>query len=138
MIGEFGVAKRDPLAVKALDLFVSTYGAFAGNLALATLAHGGVYIAGGIAPKLGAKMADGTFMRAFNDKGRFTDLLKTIPVHIVMNPKVGLYGALLEAERSRRHGLPHGSTSLVHRRAGTAQPDAVGSGSARSNACSSS
>ncbi len=99
VIGEFGVAKRDPLAVKALDLFVSTYGAFAGNLALATLAHGGVYIAGGIAPKLGAKMADGTFMRAFNDKGRFTDLLKTIPVQVVRNPKVGLYGALLEAER---------------------------------------
>jgi glucokinase len=48
VIGEFGVAKRDPLAVKALDLFVSTYGAFAGNLALATLAYGGVYIAGGI------------------------------------------------------------------------------------------
>ena len=99
VIGEFGATKRDSLAVKALDLFVSTYGAFAGSLALATLAHGGVYIAGGIAPKLGAKMQDGAFMRAFNDKGRFTDLLKTIPVHVVMNPRVGLYGALLEAER---------------------------------------
>ena len=99
VIGQFGLAKRDALAVKALDLFVSAYGAFAGNLALAALAHGGVYIAGGIAPRLSAKMQDGTFMRAFNDKGRFTDLLKTIPVHVVMNPKVGLYGALLEAER---------------------------------------
>lgn len=99
VIGEFGAAKRDALAVKALDIFVSTYGAFAGSLALATLAHGGVYVAGGIAPKLGAKMRDGTFIRAFNDKGRFTDLLKTIPVHVVMNPKVGLYGAFLEAQR---------------------------------------
>jgi glucokinase len=99
VIGEFGVAKRDPLAVKALDLFVSAYGAFAGNVALATLAHGGVYIAGGIAPRIVARLQEGAFMRAFIDKGRFSDLLKTIPVHVVMNPKVGLYGALLEAER---------------------------------------
>lgn len=99
IIGEFGVARRDPLAVRALDLFVATYGAFAGNVALATLAHGGVYIAGGIAPKIAAKLQEGGFMRAFTDKGRFSDLLKTIPVYVVMNPKVGLYGALLEAER---------------------------------------
>ena len=99
VIGEFGAARRDALAAKALDLFISSYGGFAGNLALATLAHGGVYIAGGIASKLGTRMQDGTFIQAFNDKGRFTDLLKTIPVHVVMNPKVGLYGALLEAER---------------------------------------
>jgi glucokinase len=99
VIGEFGLARRDPLAVRALDLFVATYGAFAGNAALATLAHGGVYVAGGIAPKIVEKLQEGTFMRAFNDKGRFSDLLKTLPVYVVMNPKVGLYGALLEAER---------------------------------------
>jgi glucokinase len=99
VIGEFGVSKRDPLAVKALDLFVATYGAFAGNLALATLAHGGVFIAGGIAPRIVTKLQDGTFMRAFTDKGRFSELLKTMPVHVVLNPSVGLYGALLEAER---------------------------------------
>jgi glucokinase len=99
VIGEFGLARRDPLAVKALELFVATYGAFAGNMALATLAHGGVYIAGGIAPRIVAKLQEGTFMRAFNDKGRFSDLLKTIPVYVVANPRVGLYGALLEAER---------------------------------------
>ena len=67
------VAKRDPLAVRALDLFVAAYGAFAGNMALATLAHGGVYIAGGIAPKIVAKLQDGAFMRAFVNKGRFSD-----------------------------------------------------------------
>jgi glucokinase len=99
VIGEFGASQRDPLAVKALDVFVSAYGAFAGNVALATLAHGGVYIAGGIAPKMVAKLQDGSFIRAFTDKGRFSELLKTMPVHVVMNPCVGLYGALLEAER---------------------------------------
>ena len=93
-IAEFAISKLDPLAVAALDLFVSVYGAFAGNLALATLARGGVYIAGGIARKIAAKMNDGAFMRAFVDKGRFADLLRRYPVHIVTDPKVGLKGAL--------------------------------------------
>ena len=93
-ISEFAISKLDPLAVAALDLFVSVYGAFAGNLALATLARGGVYIAGGIARKIAAKMNDGGFMRAFVDKGRFADLLRRYPVHIVTDPKVGLKGAL--------------------------------------------
>jgi glucokinase len=99
VIGEFGLEKRDPLAARALDLFASVYGAFAGNMALATLARGGVYLAGGIAPKLAPKLKDGTFMRAFNSKGRFGDLLSTIPVNIIMNPQVGLLGAMLEAQR---------------------------------------
>jgi glucokinase len=99
VIGEFALARLDPLAMRALDLFAATYGAFAGNLALATLAHGGVYIAGGIAPKIAAKLKDGVFIHAFNAKGRFGDLLETIPVRIVMNARVGLYGALLEAQR---------------------------------------
>jgi glucokinase len=99
MIAEFGLAKLDPLAVRALELFVAIYGAFAGNMALAMLAHGGVYIAGGIAPKIAPKLKDGAFMRAFTGKGRFSELLTTMPVHVVMNPLVGLYGALLEAAR---------------------------------------
>jgi glucokinase len=99
LIAEFGVAKLDPLAVRALELFVAIYGAFAGNMALAMLAHGGVYIAGGIAPKIAPKLKEGAFMRAFTSKGRFSELLMTIPVHVVMNPLVGLYGALLEAAR---------------------------------------
>jgi len=99
LIAEFAVAKLDPLAVRALDLFVAAYGAFAGNMALATLAHGGVYIAGGIAPRIAPKLKDGAFLRAFLAKGRFSELLATMPVHVVMNSLVGLHGALLEAER---------------------------------------
>jgi len=99
LIAEFGLAKLDPLAVRALDLFATVYGAFAGNMALATLARGGTYISGGIAPKIVAKLRDGTFVRAFNNKGRFGALLENIPVHVVLNPQVGLHGALLEAAR---------------------------------------
>jgi len=99
VIGEFGLTKRDPLAARSLDIFASAYGAFAGNMALATLARGGVYLAGGIAPKLSTKLKDGTFVRAFTGKGRFADLLATMPVHIIMNPNVGLLGAATEAQR---------------------------------------
>jgi glucokinase len=99
LIAEFAVAKLDPLAARALELFVAIYGAFAGNMALAMLAHGGVYIAGGIAPKIAPKLKEGAFMRAFTGKGRFSELLTTMPVHVVMNPLVGLYGALAEAAR---------------------------------------
>jgi glucokinase len=101
LIAEFALAKLDPLAVRALDLFVVIYGAFAGNMALATLARGGVYIAGGIAPKIAPKLKEGAFMRAFNNKGRFSEVLATMPVQVVMNPQVGLFGALLEASRMR-------------------------------------
>jgi glucokinase len=99
LIAEFALAKLDPLAVRALDLFISVYGAFAGNMALATLARGGVYISGGIAPKIAGKLKEGAFMRAFTTKGRFSELLAAIPVHVVMNAQSGLLGALLEAER---------------------------------------
>ena len=99
VIGEFGMSRRDPLAVRALDIFVTAYGAFAGNMALAMLAQGGVYIAGGIAPRILAKLQEGAFMRAFVDKGRFRKLLGSMPVNVVTNPKVCLYGARLEAGR---------------------------------------
>ena len=101
-ITEFALRKSDDLAVRALDLFVCAYGAFAGNMALVTLAHGGVYVAGGIAPKIADKLLDGTFMGAFAAKGRFQKLLHAIPVHVVMNNQVGLYGALAEAARIAR------------------------------------
>ncbi len=92
-ISEFAINKTDPLAVHALDLFVDIYGAFAGNMALATLARGGVYIAGGIARQIAHKLADGGFVRAFTHKGRFSDLLQRYPLYIVTDPKVGLKGA---------------------------------------------
>jgi glucokinase len=98
-ITELAVAGGDGLAMRALDLFVAAYGSFAGNMALVTLAHGGVYIAGGIAPKIADKLADGAFMRAFTAKGRFQPLLESLPVRVVMNDQVGLYGALGEAWR---------------------------------------
>lgn len=97
VITEFALGGQDPLAERALDLFASAYGAFAGNMALVALARGGVYIAGGIAPKIAAKLTDGTFMRAFAAKGRFEALLETIPVQVVMNEHAGLFGALAEA-----------------------------------------
>lgn len=98
-VSEFGLEGRDPVAARALDVFAAVYGAYAGNVALTVLARGGVYIAGGIAPKIAGKLKDGTFVRAFTSKGRFSALLETIPVSIVMNPKVGLYGALDLARR---------------------------------------
>jgi glucokinase len=99
VVSRYGLARRDAAAAQALDVFAAIYGAFAGNIALTALARGGVYIAGGIAPKIAAKLKDGALVRAFNDKGRFSDLLATIPLHIVMNARVGLYGALALARR---------------------------------------
>lgn len=99
-ISRYGVEGKDPLAACALNLFVQAYGAYAGNMALSVLARGGVYIAGGIAPKIAAKLQDGRFMAAFVDKGRFRDLLATIPVDVVMNPAVGLYGAFEVASQA--------------------------------------
>lgn len=103
-ISQFALEGRDDAAVRALDLFAAAYGAFAGNMALAALAHGGLFVGGGIAPKIAVKLQDGTFMRAFCAKGRFQPLLETIPVKIVMNEHVGLYGALLEAGRAAAGG----------------------------------
>jgi len=98
-ISGFAMAGKDDLAVSALDLFARIYGAEAGNLALKVLARGGVYIAGGIAPQIMGKLEDGEFLRAFADKGRFAGLLGDIPVHVVLNPKVGLLGAVRVAGR---------------------------------------
>ena len=89
----------EPIAHMALDLFVSIYGAFVGNLALAMLPRGGIYIAGGIAAKISTDMQQGGFLRAFRDKGRFAGLLETLPLTIVTNPNVGLLGANLVARR---------------------------------------
>ncbi len=92
-VGEAGLANQDPVCVEALDLFASIYGAVAGNLALTVLAVGGVYVGGGIAPKLRAKLTDGTFVRAFRDKGRLAALLESVPVRLVLNEQAPLLGA---------------------------------------------
>ena len=92
-ISQFGLSGRSELCVQALDLFVSIYGAEAGNLALKFLARGGVYVGGGIAPKIIKKLTDGMFMKAFTEKGRMEAFLSTIPVRVVLEQKTALYGA---------------------------------------------
>jgi len=84
---------EDELCVKALDLFVSIYGAEAGNLALKAKAVGGLYVGGGIAPKIISKLREKTFLKAFRDKGRLSSLMKAIPVRVMLNPNTALYGA---------------------------------------------
>jgi glucokinase len=93
VISQAALADTSPLCRQALDLFVVLYGAEAGNLALKLMATAGVYIGGGIAPKIIRKLTDSTFMAAFVAKGRLKPLLQQIPVRIIMNDKVALQGA---------------------------------------------
>ncbi len=92
-IAEAGLKGQAEIAKQALDLFVSIYGAEAGNLALKAMALNGVYVGGGIAPKLLAKLKDGTFIKAFTNKGRYKRLMSNIPVHVVLNDRTALLGA---------------------------------------------
>lgn len=101
VISTHALAGDDPACVRALDLFIGAYGAEAGNLALKTLATGGVYVAGGIAPRLAEKLKQGAFVAAFKDKGRFASFLENIPVHVIHKKNVGLLGAAAEAARMK-------------------------------------
>jgi len=94
-----GLKGSDTLATQAMHIFAKIYGQQAGNLALTCMAGGGVYIAGGIAPKVIDKLKDGTLIEAFNAKGRMNKLTEVMPVHVVINPNVGLMGAALAASR---------------------------------------
>ncbi len=94
---------QHPLAIKSLRLFAEIYGAYAGNLALTGLCRGGVYLAGGIAPRIIPTLRSGGFMQAFCDKGRFSALMQEIPVHVITNPQIGLLGARREAQRLLTH-----------------------------------
>nr|SPS05063.1 Glucokinase [Candidatus Nitrotoga fabula] len=89
----------EPVARMTMNLFMQIYGAFVGNLALALMPRGGIYIAGGIVAKNIQAMQQGTFMHGFRNKGRYTELLGTFPVHVVKNTQVGLQGAGLAAFR---------------------------------------
>jgi len=93
-----------PLCTEALDLFTSIYGAEAGNLALKVLSTAGVYVAGGIAPKIRAKLVDGTFIAAFRAKGRMAFLLDLMPVRVVLNQMTALQGAAYYAVRVAQEG----------------------------------
>lgn len=98
-VADLAFNHNHPTALKAMDLFVQMYGAYAGSLALAGLTRGGVYVAGGIAPRIIDKLKEGGFINAFRDKGRFSGLMEKIPVHVVVNAKAGLLGAAQEARR---------------------------------------
>lgn len=93
VISRHGLAKSDGLCDLALDRFVQLYGAEAGNLALKSLATGGVYLAGGVAARILPRLTDGVFLRHFAQKGRFSGLLAEIPVFVVKDPAAGLRGA---------------------------------------------
>jgi glucokinase len=104
LIAELALAGDSPRCVRALDVFVTSYGAEAGNLALRALATGGIYVGGGIAPKILRKLQDATFMRAFCDKGRFTEWLRRIPVNVVLDPTTALRGAAAYLARIETDG----------------------------------
>jgi glucokinase len=93
VISRAAVAGNDALASKALDLWIAVYGAEASNLALKIMATGGLFLAGGISPKILSKLTGPTFMQAFLDKGRMRPLVESMPVCVVTNDKAGLLGA---------------------------------------------
>ncbi len=105
LVAQFARDGRSALCASAMALFVKLYGAAAGDLALAMLATGGVYIGGGIAAKNLDPLRQGGFMEAFLAKGRMRSLLETIPVRVILNDRAGLLGAAHYARRlaSRRH-----------------------------------
>jgi len=92
VISEAGLQGSCELCVRALDVFVAIYGAAAGNLALKIMARAGVYIGGGIAPKIIAKLKGPAFMDAFTAKGRLKPICESIPVRVILNPKTALLG----------------------------------------------
>jgi len=97
VISEMARRRENKLCVTALNMFTSIYGAAAGNLALQVMAVGGVYVGGGIAPKIIWKLHDGTFIQAFRDKGRLSDVVARIPVKVIMNDRAALLGAVYYA-----------------------------------------
>ena len=94
------LAGEDPVAEKTLDMFVSLYGSAAGDLALLAKATAGVYVGGGIAPKILPRLRSGEFVRAFRDKGRLSPLMKQIPVRVILEPRTALLGAAARAAQA--------------------------------------
>ena len=107
IISRTALAGTCDLCVQALDLFVVLYGTEAGNLALKLMATGGVFVGGGIAPKIIDKLKEPSFMQAFYAQGRLQPVLEAIPVHVILNDKTALYGAARCA--ARRAGAAHGN-----------------------------
>jgi glucokinase len=100
-ITEKALSGTCPLSTKALELFIQLLGAEAGNLALKSLALGGVYLGGGIPPKILSKLQERSFLEAFQAKGRFSELLQGIPVYVILNERTALLGAAKIALRGK-------------------------------------
>jgi glucokinase len=98
VITELALAAKSEICEKAMDMFVSAYGSEAGNLALKVLSLGGLYVGGGIAPRILEKLKDGAFLKAFTDKGRLSQLLINMPVRVILESRAALLGAASYAE----------------------------------------
>lgn len=98
-VTQLGLAGQDPLCVATIDLFARLYGAEAGNLALKCVAVGGVFVGGGIAPKMLAGLKKGAFLEGFTAKGRFTNLMRSLEVNVALNARAPLIGAANYAAR---------------------------------------
>jgi len=98
-IAEAADRDKNSIANQAMDLFIQAYAGQAGNFALSTLALNGVYIAGGIAPKILPRLQSGIFMDAFNAKGKMSHLMKNIPVKVITNAEIGLIGSRVYAQK---------------------------------------
>lgn len=99
-IANAALGERDELCAEALDWFVRLYGAEAGNLALKVMSRGGLYLGGGIAPKILPRLQNGAFLDAFCNKGRMRPLLEAMPVKVILNDRAALYGPALHAAKS--------------------------------------
>ncbi len=99
-ISASAMERRCPQCVEAMEMFVSAYGAEAGNIALRTVATAGVYVGGGIAPKILPLLQSGIFLDAFRAKEPLTDLIATVPVAVILNPAAGLLGAAIHATKA--------------------------------------
>ena len=98
VITELALSAKSEICERTLDMFVSAYGAESGNLALKVLSIGGLYVGGGIAPRILEKLKDGSFMRSFTDKGRLSQLLVNMPVRVILESRAALLGAAAYAE----------------------------------------
>jgi glucokinase len=114
VITQMALSAKSEICQKAMDMFASAYGAEAGNLALKVLSVGGLYVGGGIAPRILEKLKDGTFMRAFTDKGRLSQLLINMPVRIILETRAALMGAAAygEARAAELSGVSARAASL--------------------------
>ena len=104
-VSKAAMAGNDFLCEQTMNIFIRAYGTEAGNLALKLLPFGGLYLAGGVAPKILPLLQRGIFMKAFCNKGRMRPVLEKIPVHVILNPKVGLVGAALRGLKEKNAGL---------------------------------